>query len=101
VDFPRLFADAGEDDLAGGDPGGQGAVELPAGDDVGAAALVGEEAEDGQIGIGLDGEGGQMGEPREGAVEGPEMLPERPLAVDIARRADGARNPRQRDLFTP
>ena len=49
----RGFADTGKDDLAGVAAGGEHALEFPAGHDVKAGAGTGEQAEDGQIGIGL------------------------------------------------
>ncbi len=56
VDLPDLFAYSGEDDFfEGGFVGSADALELAAGDDVEAGSLPGEEAEDGEGGVGFDG----------------------------------------------
>ena len=54
--LPGLLADAGEDDaFERGLVGAADAFEFTAGDDVEAGAELGEEAEDGEGGVGLDG----------------------------------------------
>ena len=56
VDLPDLLAYAGEDDFfEGGLVGFADALEFAAGDDVEACSLLGEEAEDGEGGVGFDG----------------------------------------------
>ena len=71
LDFPGFFAHAGINYLFGRHSGAQGAEQFPAGDDIRARSFPGQDAQQAQIGVGLDRVAGQMRDSGEGRVEGP------------------------------
>src|SRR5882757_850299 len=79
IDLPELFAYAGEDYLfQGGLVGFADALKFTAGDDVKACSRGGQEAKDGERGVGFDGVadgvGASFGAMREGLLEELEAL---------------------------
>ncbi len=99
IDLILPFADPGIDDLAGIDAGLQGAVELSAGDEIHTAPLPDEEPKDRRVRIGLDGKADDVGNLRKGRVKNPEMVQERPVAVEIKGGAHLPGDLRNRNLF--
>ncbi len=84
VDLPDLFTYAGEDDFfEGGLVGAADALEFAAGDDVEAGSLPGEEAEDGEGGVGFDGVADGVGAVAEGGFEELEAVGDLPGGVDV------------------
>ena len=83
-----LFAYSGEDDFfEGGLVGFADALEFAAGDDVEACSLLGQEAEDGEGGVGFDGVADGVGASGEGLLEELEALGDLRGGVDVERRA--------------
>jgi hypothetical protein len=93
------LADTGEDDPARVGAGALGAEELAARDDVEAAALARERAQDRQGIVRLDGVADEVGKRRQGAVVGAVRVAQRGEAVDVRRRADLVGDPRERDVL--
>ena len=96
--FARL-ADTGEDHLFRAAAGAEDAVELTAGDDVEAGAFGGEEAEDAQIRVGLDGVEDFVGRVAEGVVVAVVALADGGGGVDVGGRAGGAGDVFELDVF--
>ena len=90
VHLPDLLADAGEDDAAERCWGGAAdALQLAAGDDVEAAALLGEQLEDGERGVGLDCVAEGVRHRRKLCLKHAEALADGVGGVDVERRAEG------------
>ena len=87
ADLVRSFAHPRIDDLLGINPGGAGPEQLAAGNDVRAAAKAREKTEDGDVGAGLGGKAGNMGDVGKGAVKGGKMAGQGGGAVQIERGA--------------
>ena len=86
------LADAGEDDAAGSfGRGGEDALELAAGDDVKARATSGQQLEDGQRGVGLDGVADKVVAAREGLLKEAEALGDLVGGINVERRSVAAR----------
>ncbi len=87
----RGLADAGEHDLVGGNAGGQRALELAAGDDVGAGAELRQRGDHRLVGIRLHGVADQRVDVGEGVGEDLVVPRQRRGRIAIERRADGCR----------
>ncbi len=83
------LADAGEQDLAGGDAGGQRALQFTARDHVGAGAELGQRAQHRLVGVRLHGVADQHLLAGEGVGEDTIVPLERRGRIAIERRADG------------
>ena len=83
IDLVLPFSDPGIDDFRGIGAGLQGAVQLPAGDEIHTAPLADEDPEDRRVRIGLDGKADNVRHFRKGGIKDPEMVLERPVAVEI------------------
>jgi len=83
VNLGDLLADTGEDGFGNGRPGDfEDAGEFAAGDDVETGAVLSEELEQGERGVGLDGVADGVGNACEGALE------EREAREDVLRGVD-------------
>ena len=90
VHLPDLLAYAGEDDAAEGcRSGAADALELASGDDVEAAALLAEQLEDGERGVGLDRVAEGVRDRGKLGLEHAEALADGVGGVDVERRAVG------------
>ena len=87
LDFRPGFADAGERAALGFAAGLEDAEKLARRDDVEAGAFAGEEIEDGEVAVGLDGVADEVVHAVERRVEAAEMVADRPRAVDVEGRA--------------
>ncbi len=77
----------------------QGAVELPARDEIHTAPLPDEEPEDRCVRIGLDGKADDVGNLRKGRVKDAKMVQKRPVAVEIKGGARLPGDPLNRNLL--
>ena len=82
------LADAGEDDLVGGDAGGAGAAQLALRHHVHAGAEARQRGDDGLVGVGLDGVADQRVETGEGLLQHAVVPLQRRRRVAIEGRAD-------------
>src|SRR6266702_4313056 len=88
IDLPELFADAGEDYFfEGGLVGFADALEFAAGDDVEACSRGGQEAEDGERGVGFDGVADGVGAISKNFFEELEAVGDLRGRVDVERGA--------------
>ena len=69
------------------------------GDDVEVRAFGGEEIQDREIGIRLDGVADRMVQPGEGVIEATEIIPNGLRGIDVGRSADGVGNGGEVDAF--
>ena len=99
-DLLGALAHPGIDDLARVHPGRQGPVEFPPGDDVRPASQAGQQAQDGQVGVGFHREADDMGKALEGGFEHPEVVAQGGGAVKIKGRAYPGGDAAHRDVFT-
>ena len=99
VDLLRSFADAGEDDGPRIGAGFQHAKQLAAGNDVESRAGFGEQLQDRQIAVGLDGIADLVRNIAEGALVGLKSIEDRGARVDVAGRAFAARDVGQGQFF--
>ena len=101
--FGGGLADAREHDLLRIGTGGQHALQFAAGDDVEAGAHAGEQIEDGQVGIGLDGVADQRAAAGRMGAEDVEEFLQRALqggaGINVGRRAELFGNSGQGDGF--
>ena len=95
-DLVRRLADAGEHHLAGIAAGGDHARELAAGNDVEARPEPREHVEDGEVRVRLHRVADEVIAAGEGSAERTERGLERRARVDIARRAEAARDVSER-----
>ncbi len=101
--FRSRLADAREDDFLRVGTGGQHALQFAAGDDVETGTEAGEQVEDGEVGVGLDGVAdqravaGRMGV--QYVLEFTQRLGQRSAGIDIGRRAELFGNGGQGDGF--
>ena len=93
------LAHARVDDLSGVHAGGQGAKELPAAHDVHAGALIGEKPQNRHAGVGLHGVAHLVGNRLKGPVNGPVMLHQGGVRVEIERRSHLRGDPGDRDVL--
>ena len=100
-DFIRAFSHPGIDHPAGIDTRLQGAEQLAAGHDIHASPFRGENPQDSDIGIGLDGKTDDVRNFREGVVEDAKMVPQRPVTVKIKRGPHFFGNAGNGHVFAP
>ena len=91
--------DPGINDLFRRNAGLEGPVQLAPGDDIGPASQTPQQAQQRQIGVGLQGKTGQMGNGGEGFVKGLEMMGQRGRTVQIEGGAHGLGDPGYRRVF--
>ena len=99
-DLLGALAHPGIDDAPRFHPGRQGPAQFPAGDDVRPASQAGQQAQDGQVGVGLHREADDMGEAPEGGREHPEVVSQGGGAVKIKRGSHPGGDQAHRDVFT-
>jgi len=95
------FSHPGIYDLPGINSRPEGAIEFPAGDDIHPTPFPDEDLEDGDIGIGLGGEAGDMRNGVEGVVKYPEVILQGAVAVNINRCAHHRRDFGDGRFFAP
>ena len=93
------LADPGEDDPLRRDAGGEGAPQLALRDDVGAGAEQGEEPQDGQVRVCLDGIADERRRRRKRIAEMAIAGAQRAGGIDVERRADRRGDVRHRHAF--
>ena len=90
-DFALRLAHAGERALAGVAAGRHHPLQLAPADDVESAAQLRQHAQDGLVGVGLNGEADQVLHAGQGPVQVLEMLRQRVLRIDVEGRAESSR----------
>ncbi len=95
----RGLADPGKDDALGRHAGGERAAQLAFRDDVGAGAEAGEQAQHGEVGIGLDRIADERPLGAERAGKAAILSGEGRGRIDIEGRADRRRDASERDLL--
>ena len=93
------FPDSREHDPGRWDPGLQRSVQFAAGDDVRPASLSSHQAENGQIGVGLHRKGNDVRNTAKRPIEGPIVLDQRVVAIDVAGRPDFLGDTLDRDVL--
>src|SRR5207247_8641541 len=74
-------------------------IRCPRGHDISARPCLGQQPQDGNVGVGLNGVGRDMRHVLKGGVEAPKLADQARMAVDIAWRSDSLRNFPKRDGF--
>ena len=87
LDLPLRLADARENAGLRAAAGGDDPAQFAFADDVEAGAQIGQDAQNGQVGIRLDGEADAVVQRPQGAVEAPEMAGQRLLRINVKGRA--------------
>ncbi len=93
------FADAGEDDATSGDADAAQTGKLAAADNVKATAEAGEEAQDGEVGVGFDGVAKRVRQRGKGAVEAMIGGGDGGARVDVGGSAEAGGNGFEGDAF--
>src|SRR5437868_15067978 len=74
-------------------------MEVTAGDDIRARPFLGQQPQNGNVGVGLDRVGRDMRHVLKGGVETPKLADQARMAVDVAWRPDSLRDFPKRDGF--